>query len=125
MAEPQDFTQRGATNYRSKTNWVRQRRILISKTPLFAPKAGSWATINQDLYYKVKKILEDQGIVLDFFQAYVAYAEALDKSQRTLPYMVDRVREHQILRSRWEGRGLDPVVLDALDEMLIYNSTNP
>jgi hypothetical protein len=39
--------------------------------------------------------------------------------------MVDRVREHRILRDKWESRGLDPVILDEIDRMLIFNKTNP
>lgn len=71
---------------------------------------------------KVKRILDREGVYADMHPSYHAYALALDKSQREMEYMVDLIREHSILRQRWEARGLDTNVLDAIDTMVIYRA---
>jgi len=74
---------------------------------------------------KIRPILDADVTNLELRPAYLAYAYALDRSQRAYPYMVDRIREHTILRDRWETRGLSTTVLDKIDAVLIYNTTNP
>jgi len=37
---------------------------------------------------------------------------------------VDLIRQHQILRDRFERRNLDPAVLDAIDALVIYRTAN-
>ena len=69
---------------------------------------------------KISALLNRLGVYSDWNPSYLAYATALDKSQRELDFMVDRIREHQILRDRWERRGLDTTVLDEIDTMVIY-----
>jgi len=70
---------------------------------------------------KIKYILEQEGIYSDFHPSYMCYARELDKSQRDLTFMVDLIREHQILRDRWERRGLSETVLDKIDDMVIIH----
>ena len=69
---------------------------------------------------KVRLILDTSGVFSDMHHQYIAYALALDKTQRTMRWMVDLVREHRILRNRFEGRGLDSDVLDDIDQLVIY-----
>jgi len=73
---------------------------------------------------KIRGLLCELGVYADLHHQYLAYAEALDKSQRDLAFMVDLIREHQILRDRFERRALDPDVLDAIDQAVIYRTTN-
>ena len=69
---------------------------------------------------KISRLLNRLGVYSDWNPSYLAYATALDKSQRTLAFMVDLIREHQILRDRWQRRGLDATVLDEIDALVIY-----
>jgi hypothetical protein len=68
----------------------------------------------------MKHLLDKIGVYADMHPSYHAYALALDRSQREMTFMVDLIREHQILRQRWEGRGLDPTILDDIDKLIIY-----
>ena len=74
---------------------------------------------------KVKTVLNVNGVLSDYHMMYTAYAHALDKSQRTLEFMVDRTREHAILRGRFEGYGCESAVLDKIDLILIWNNVSP
>jgi len=106
--------------YKRKLHHVRLRPIYTALIPQITDKAAqAQANINR-IKEKVKAILDAEGILSDFHPSYYAYAYALDKSQRTMEYMVDRIREHVILRERWETRGLDPAILDKLDDVLIF-----
>lgn len=69
---------------------------------------------------KIKRVMDRIGVYADMHPSYIAYALALDKSQAEMEWMVDLVREWTILRQRWEARGLDTTVLDAIDNMVIY-----
>jgi len=71
---------------------------------------------------KVGRLLDQLGVYADMRHQYQAYAQALDKSQRELDFMVDLIRQHQILRDRFERRGLDTTTLHALDQMVIYRT---
>lgn len=73
---------------------------------------------------KVKSLLDGLGVYSDLHHQYLAYATALDKTQTEMAYMVDLIREHQILRDRFERRGLDPETLDAIDDLVIYRTAN-
>jgi len=106
--------------YRAKLDNVRLRKVYSALIPEITPKASRAQAENARLKDKVKSILDVEGVLSDFHPSYYAYAYALDKSQRTLKFMVDRIREHQILRARWESRGLDPAILDKLDAVLIF-----
>ena len=74
------------------------------------------------LQEKIKRIMDAQGVYADMRHQYIAYAEALDKSQNELDFMVDLRREWRILRHRFENRGLDPTVLQAIDAQVIYRT---
>jgi len=74
----------------------------------------------ENLTVKIKKVLDREGVYSDWHPSYLAYAFALHKSQMELEYMVDLKREHQILRQRWEARGLNPTVLDKIDDVVIF-----
>lgn len=76
------------------------------------------------VFLKIRPIMDADVTNLELRAAYLAYSLALDKSQRTMPYMVDRIREHDILRYRWETRGLASGILDKIDATLIYNTTD-
>ena len=69
---------------------------------------------------KVQRLLNRLGVYSDWHPSYLDYARALEKSQRTMDWLVDRIREHQILRDRWERRGLDPNILSEIDQLVIY-----
>lgn len=70
---------------------------------------------------KLKTLLDREGVYSDWHPSYIAYAFALDKSQKDLPDQVDRTREWQILRDRWGRRGLDPTVLGEIDRLVRYD----
>jgi len=72
---------------------------------------------------KIKYLLEQEGIYSDYHPSYLAYARALNKTQLELTFMVDLVREHQILRDRWERRGLEPSILAKIDDIVIIHKS--
>jgi len=109
--------------YRQKLDHVRLRSVYSSLIPTITHKTAVAQTQTQIIKDRVKTILDSEGVLSDFHPSYYAYSYALDKSQRTLEFMVDLIREHQILRARWETRGLDPDVLDKLDNVLIFRKS--
>jgi hypothetical protein len=106
--------------YKQKLNHVRLRPIFSALMMTVPDKTAITEAQRQRLDDKIKAILEAETVLPDFRIPYYAYSRALDKSQRTMEFMVDRIREHQILRERWETRGLDPAILDKLDAVLIF-----
>jgi hypothetical protein len=115
----------GIKKFKAKLDHVRLRLIMSDVIPETIDKAKNAINVNAALNAKVKVILDKYNVAPDFRPYYYAYARALDKTQRVFPYMVDRIREHQILRSRFEGRGLSGDILDVLDQLLIWNKSNP
>lgn len=72
----------------------------------------------QELTRKLKRLMDRLGVWCDWHPSYIAYAFALNKSQKDLPDQVDRTREWNILRDRWGRRGLDPTVLGEIDQLV-------
>jgi hypothetical protein len=115
------FTERGVKNYRTKTDW---EKLLLKFNENYEKyeKAGVInAASDASFRLRVSKLLNELGVNLEHHPAYFAYAQALYYAQFKYRYMVDRIREHKILRDKWERRGLDPHILDQLDKMLIFN----
>jgi hypothetical protein len=115
------FTERGVKNYRTKTDW---EKLLLKFDRNYEKyeKAGVInAASDASFRLRVSKLLNELGVNLEHHPAYFAYAQALYYAQFKYRYMVDRIREHKILRDKWERRGLDPNILDQLDKMLIFN----
>ncbi|GAI78636.1 unnamed protein product, partial [marine sediment metagenome] len=100
---------------------TKQIRELERRSPFtvyeMAAAAQSRLAFNDE---KIKKVIDKHGVYSDLHPSYHAYARALDKTQRELEFMVDWIREHQILRARWEARGLDAALLDKIDDVVIY-----
>ena len=112
----------GADKYQRRTHFVkltRQLRKIADTTHRNQAVAQGQLALFQD---KIRDLLDAQGLYVDLRHQYMAYAQALDKSQRTMDFMVDLIREHGILRDRFERRGLDPTVLDAIDQLVIYRT---
>jgi len=111
--------------YRRKLDHVKLRpqiNLLLAETHRKASKSLEEGGF---LDSKVQPVLDEAGVDVDTRLGYYDYARSLNKAQRTLEFMVDRIREHAILRARWETRGLSPTVLDKLDKFLIWNTTTP
>jgi len=110
--------------YDRKLNHVKltkQIRQLMERSPFTISQTAAHEQARLDyLTKKVKHLIDRIGVYADLHPSYLAYAFALDKSQREMTWMVDLIREHQILRQRWEGRGLDSAILDELDKIIIY-----
>jgi len=106
--------------YKRELNHVKLRPQIEALIPKIDTKVAITQAMTHRIKMKVKDILDKEGIYSDYHPFYYAYALALDKSQRTMEFMVDRIREHQILRERWETRGLEPAILDKIDDVLIF-----
>jgi len=117
---PPSWLEEAMKKYRAKLDHVRLRPVFTALIPKITDKTSVAQAQTARIKEKVKTILEDAAILSDFHPAYYAYSYALDKSQRTLKFMVDRIREHQILRDKWEARELDPAILDKIDDVLIF-----
>lgn len=106
--------------YRRKLHHVKLTKQIRGLEPTVHPNAVG-AQGRLDFFTQhVKTVLDRIGVYSDLHPSYLAYALALDKSQRELAYMVDLIREHQILRNRWETRGLLASILDEIDAVVIY-----
>jgi hypothetical protein len=69
---------------------------------------------------RLKDLFGRLGFYVDVNHLYMAYALALLKTQDRLRFMVDFIREHQVLRDRFERRNLRSDVLDEIDRLIIY-----
>lgn len=112
----------GRKRYLRKTHWLKQLvqgRKVQDDVNRYRAAAQAQLTLFED---KVRVVLDREMITSDMRHQYMAYALALDKSQRLLVWMVDLIREHQILRDRFERRGLQAPVLNAIDLLIIYRA---
>jgi len=67
---------------------------------------------------QVREILNKHGVMLDMYIYYIAYAEEILCRVQKLEWEVDRVREYQIIRKKWENRGLNPQILEEIDKVV-------
>ncbi|GAI94493.1 unnamed protein product [marine sediment metagenome] len=118
----QEDARRGALAYQRKTHFVKlvpQLRRIREETNRNQAVAVVQIGLFQD---RMRALFDELGVWADRRHQYQAYAAALDKSQRVLRYMVDWIREHRILRDRFERRGLRADFLDAIDTQVIYRT---
>jgi hypothetical protein len=111
-------------NYHDKMYFLRLRNYMpkvIEKAHQEASQSFASFTYVCNM---IKPLLDQLALPREGRLWYYAYANSLYKSQRTLTFMVDWIREHQILRQRWEARGLDPLILDEIDKMMIIHKAN-
>ena len=125
MAFPEpEWLEEALKKYRRKLHHVKltkQIRELERRSPFTVHEVAAAAQARLAFNdAKIKLVIDKHGVYSDLHPSYHAYARALDKSQRELEFMVDLIREHQILRQRWEARGLDPDLLDKIDDVVIY-----
>jgi hypothetical protein len=111
--------------YKRKLYHVKLRPQLAADLEGIHARAGIAQAQLTRIKDKVLTVLNAHGVLSDYHTEYYCYALALDKSQRTLAFMVDRIREHDILRTKWITRGLDPAILTELDDLLIFNKVSP
>jgi len=67
---------------------------------------------------QVREILNKHGVMLDMYIYYIAYAEEILYKVQKLEWEVDRIREYQIIRRKWESRGLNPEILNEIDKVV-------
>jgi len=119
-----DWLEEAIKKYKRKLNHVRLtpliRKIQDNTQWNAAISQGKLSLFDE----KLKRLLEENGVYSDFHPSYMAYARQLEKSQKELSWMVDLVREHQILRDRWERRGLSETMLDKIDNMVIIHKSS-
>lgn len=120
MPDP-EWLEEAIEEYKRKLNHVRLRNVYRELIPKITDKTASSLTQNTHVINKIKPLLDAEGVLPELRVSYYNYGLALDKSQRTFAFMVDRIREHKILRDKWEGRGLNPDLLDKIDARLIFN----
>jgi len=114
----------GTRKYKQRMDWLVQRiKLRPRQTTINENQAAAQAQLGL-FDEKVMALLNQTGVWLDLYQMYLSYARALDKSQRELNFMVDLIREHQILRDRFQRRGLDAAVLSAIDALVIYRTAD-
>lgn len=114
-----DWLEDALQKYRSKLNHVRLTKLIRGIEQDVWRNAGAAQAILCQFDEKIKYLLEREGVYSDWHPSYMDYARQLNKSQLELTFMVDLIREHQILRDRWERRGLDPTVLGKIDDIVI------
>lgn len=114
----------GIARYKRKTLFIKLiKQLREIQDTVHLNQAAAQATVDFTLR-KIKTLLDGLGVYSDLHHQYEAYAMALDKTQKELKFMVDLIREHQILRDRFERRGLDPEILDAIDQLIIHVGAN-
>ena len=112
---------KGIKKYYSKMDYLRLSRKMKPIIDQAHKKAGVSFANNNYVIGQILPIVHQFGIVRELYIMYCAYGNLLYKSQRNLTFMVDLIREHQILRGKFETRGLDPNILDLIDERLIIH----
>ena len=114
----------GAEEYERRTHFIK----LVRTLPKIKALRDDKAVVAQGQLWlfdaKVRSLMDDIGVYSDMRHQYLSYARALDKTQREMDWMVDLIREHNILRDRFERRALDPAILDAIDALVIYRNAN-
>ena len=115
-------------DYERKTHFVKLtwqlRRIKKRERRLRDNRMAAAQAMLTHFQDKVSRLLNELGLYVDLNHQYLAYAQALDKTQRELRFMVDWIREHQILRDRFERRGLTPEILNQIDQLVIYRTAD-
>lgn len=109
--------------YRRSLGHVRLTKLLRSIETEVNERGASAQAVLELITVKVKNLMDRIGIWADLHPSYLAYAFAFDKSQKVMTFRVDRIREHAILRDRWERRNLDPDILDQIDSLLLLDRT--
>jgi len=107
--------------FRRALNHVRLTKIFRSREAGVHERGASAQAVLEHIVVKVKNRLDQIGVWADMHPSYLAYAYALDRTQKVMEFRVDRIREHDILRDRWERRGLDTTILDEIDDLLILD----
>jgi hypothetical protein len=107
--------------YERNTYWVRLYMMLQPRMEEAHRRSLEGQAVSNYVIEQVKPILDRRSMVLEMRVAYYAYAQALYRSQRRFKFRVDRIREHQILRHRFESRGLDASILDEIDKRLVID----
>jgi len=118
-----DWLEQAIKKYKRKLSHVRLTpliRRIQADTQLNAAIAQGRLSLFDE---KLRTLLNEEGVYSDWHPSYMAYARELDRTQRELTFMVDLIREHQILRDRWERRGLSDAVLDKIDDMVIIHKS--
>lgn len=114
----------GTSQYERRTHFIKLLRVLPrlkEERDRNAAAAQAQLALFQS---KISRLMDEVGVYTDMRHQYLAYAQALDKTQRTMNFMVDLIREHTILRDRFERRALDPDVLDRIDALVIYRGAD-
>jgi len=121
IARPAFFKPEAIREYATKLHHVRLRKILEE----VIDKAHDSYSERQEVFdyveSSIKPILDRHGVVSEHRLGYYTYALALYSSQLRLKFRVDRIREHRILRAKALRRGLDPTILDEIDERLVID----
>lgn len=107
--------------YEEKLSYIRLSIVLRRAKQQKAEEARIRIIENMALNRTVQKILNKHGVGAEFRLPYLDYARRLDMVQRKYRFMVDRRREHQIMRYKAEAQGLSSAVLDDIDAAIIYN----
>jgi len=116
-----DWLEDAQAKYHRQLNHVKLYKQLRAKEQDTWDKCAAAQGTIDFLVRKVKRLLDTIGVYADMHPSYMAYAFALDKSQKEMEWRVDRIREHAILRDRWGRRGLSSSILDALDQLLVLD----
>lgn len=66
----------------------------------------------------VVKLCAKRGVIRCQIIFYCAYVEEIFFRAAAYEWDVDRRREHEIIRAKWERRGLDPALLDEIDKIV-------
>lgn len=119
--EPPPWLEDARKKYERKLDHVRLYKLLRTKEQDVQDHCAAAQGALDSLVRKVKRLLDRIGVYADLHPSYLAYAFALDKSQKTMEWRVDRIREHQILRDRWQRRRLSSSILDQIDKLLILD----
>ena len=114
----------GREAYERRTHFIKLYRVLRRIKPERDRNAAAAQAQLALFQNKIRDLMDGIGVYTDMRHQYMAYAQALDKTQRDMDFMVDLIREHVILRDRFERRALDPAVLNAIDNLVIYRAAD-
>jgi len=94
-------------------------KVAMEKVEKTAKRNGMGAQWDLKVFQdRIKEILFKHGVPPDIMHFYIAYGEELKYVVAKFEWLTDRIREHKIIRKKWEGRGLDPNILDEIDNLV-------
>ena len=121
LTEPsfsEDVVNQGTEKYIAKTEGIRIAGTILNRYKTMRLSYIAEQTRNHQITMWVRNYLQEQRIKRIYWHAYIGYALELYARLRRLLWDVDQQREKDILKQKWQQRGLDPAHLERIENYI-------